>query len=147
MHSRKRGKASSRKPVGRPAGAGSLDEKKIVEHIKTLTKEGKTPSKIGAILRDEHNTPDVKASTGKTITEHLATADLQPEYPEDITALMRKSILIRKHLQANGKDETAKRGLKLTESKVMRLAKYYKSTGRMEKGWKYNPANFTYLAE
>ena len=64
---------------------------------------------------------------------------LTGETPEDLTALIKKSIEIRKHLETNRKDEPAKRGLMLTESKINRLVKYYKSTGVLAKEWKYDP--------
>ena len=43
------------------------------------------------------------------------------------------------HLLENKKDMPAKRGLQLTESKILRLVKYYKKTGRIDSNWNYNP--------
>ena len=43
---------------------------------------------------------------------------LLPEVPDDVTALIRKAVLVRKHLEENVKDQTAQRGLVITESKI-----------------------------
>jgi small subunit ribosomal protein S15 len=105
-----------------------------------LAKEGKSPSHIGLVLRDTYGVPDVKSLTEKSITEILGEKKLLPELPEDLLALMRKSIAIRKHREANKGDEAAGRGLLLTESKIRRLIKYYKRVGSMSVDWKYDPA-------
>jgi len=59
--------------------------------------------------------------------------------PEDLVFLIRRSVQIRKHMEANNKDQTAKRGLQLTESKIKRLTKYYKKSGKLSSEWKYDP--------
>ena len=43
---------------------------------------------------------------------------------------------IKAHLEKNNKDQTAKRGLILTSSKIRRLIKYYQRTGRLAPDWK-----------
>lgn len=112
-----------------------------------LAKEGKTSSEIGLVLRDTYGVPDVKSLTGKSISQMLAEKKLTPELPDDLIALMKKSIAIRKHLEANKKDEAAKRGLLLTESKIRRLLKYYKRIGRLAVDWKYDPAKLKMYTE
>ena len=62
-------------------------------------------------------------------------------------ALLRKSIMLKKHLEANKKDESAKRGLTLTDSKVKRLVKYYKHTSRIPQNWKYDPEKVKIMTE
>ena len=52
--------------------------------------------------------------------------------------LIKKEILIMKHFERNKKDMHAKRGLILTESKIHRLAKYYKRVGRIPSNWRYD---------
>jgi len=47
--------------------------------------------------------------------------------------------MVRKHIEQNHKDNTALRGLQLTESKIKRMVKYYKKAGKIEEGWKYDP--------
>ena len=53
-------------------------------------------------------------------------------------ALMKKNIEIMNHLEENKKDQVAIRGLHLTDSKIKRLVKYYKSTKRLAADWKYD---------
>lgn len=148
MHSRKRGKAKSHRPVGRPKPKNSeLSNKEIEDLIVKLAKEGHTPSQIGNLLRDEHEVPDVKAMTGKKISAITKEHDVQLELPEDLRELVKKSVMLRKHLQDNKQDEPAKRGLKLTESKIQRLSKHHKDTKKLPTTWKYNWKQYTYLAE
>ncbi len=147
MHSRARGKAASYRPVGRPKPEGGLSAKEIEKKVVELAKQGMSPSKIGNTLRDEHDTPDVKAVTGKRVAAILAEHDAAGELPEDILALIKKAVLIRKHLEDNKQDKPARRGLTLTESKIMRLTKYYKNAGKVRTDWHYNPKQASYLAE
>jgi len=53
--------------------------------------------------------------------------------------LIQRSIVIRKHLETNKKDKVSMRGLRLTESKILRLQKYYKDHNQLPEGWTYNP--------
>jgi small subunit ribosomal protein S15 len=140
MHSRKKGKSGSHKPIKKTIPSWvSHDKKEIELLILKYGKEGKTASEIGMYLRDEYGIPYVKAITGKSITTILKEKELTKEVPEDMMALIKKSIQIRKHLEENHKDQTAKRGLKLTESKINRLAKYYKANKIIDSKWKYDP--------
>jgi small subunit ribosomal protein S15 len=141
MHSRKRGTSGSKRPL-KPSKPTWLryKPKEIELLVVKLAKEGKAPSHIGLALRDTYGVPDVKSLTEHSITEILADKKLTGEIPEDMLALMRKALAVRKHLEANKKDESAKRGLLLTESKVRRLSKYYKRLGKLAVEWKYEPA-------
>lgn len=140
MHSRAKGKHGSTKPAKavKPTWI-ALKPKEVEMLVVKYAKEGKGPSKIGLYLRDEYGVPSVKVVTGKSVKQILKEKTLLPELPEDIMALMRKAVLIRKHLGENKGDMTAKRGLQLTESKIGRLVKYYKKTGDLPKEWKYDP--------
>lgn len=148
MHSRKKGTSGSKKPL-KPSKPTWLryKPKEIELLVVKLAKEGRTASQIGLVLRDTYGVPDVKLLTEKSITEILADKKLLPELPEDLVALMRKDIAIRKHLEENRKDEAAKRGLLLTESKIRRLVKYYKRVGRMPVEWKYDPSKLKMYTE
>jgi small subunit ribosomal protein S15 len=97
------------------------------------------------MLRDKYGVPDVEALCGKSITKVLKAKNQLPDLPEDVTALMRRAAAINKHFEANRHDQTAKRGLLLTESKINRLVKYYKTTGRIPETWKYNLEQAGYL--
>ena len=85
--------------------------------------------------------------TKKKITAILKEKNLLSEVPEDLMALIKRSVTIRKHRERNKKDQTAKRGLTLTESKIKRLIKYYKRTGKLKSEWKYEPEKASMFME
>jgi len=87
------------------------------------------------ILRDSYGIPNVKAILGKKVCEVLKENKLAKAIPEDLTSLIKRDIELMKHLEANHKDMTAKRGIQLTESKIKRLIKYYKTKGIIEKNF------------
>ena len=66
---------------------------------------------------------------------------LSQKLPEDLTNLIKRQLLILKHLEINKQDQVAKRGLLLTESKIRRLSKYYKNTGILPVDWQYTKEN------
>jgi len=140
MHSRAKGKSGSTRPSQptQPAWI-PLKSKEIEMLIVKLARDGFSASKIGIALRDEYGVPSVKQITTKRISEILLEKQLRVDIPEDLMALMRRAVLVRKHMSENKKDMTAKRGLQLTESKIRRLAAYYKEIGRIPKSWKYDP--------
>ncbi|MBW2991736.1 30S ribosomal protein S15 [Candidatus Woesearchaeota archaeon] len=140
MHSGARGKSGSTKPVQRTKQIWVRYKPKEAEFlIVKLAKEGKTPSQIGIVLRDLYGIPDVRVMLEKSITQILEEKKLLPELPEDLMALIKKSIMLRKHMEINKNDKTAFRGLQLTESKIKRMVKYYKKSGKIKEGWKYDP--------
>ena len=140
MHSRDKGQSGSTKPaVVSTPGWLQYKPKEVELLIVKYAKEGKSASQIGMYLRDEYGIPDVKLVTQKSITKILEEKKLVGDIPEDLLALIRKAILLRKHMEENHKDQPGKRGLRLTESKIMRLAKYYKGTGKLPSDWKYDP--------
>jgi len=106
--------------------------------ITKLSKEGKSSSEIGIILRDTYGIPSVKDLAGKGITQILAEKNLGTKIPEDLINLIKRVIVIKKHREQNKQDEAAKRGLLLTESKIFRLTKYYKKTHKLPADWKYD---------
>jgi len=139
MYSRKKGKSGSTKPSDiKKKSWVKYDAKEVEALVLKLTKELNKPSKIGMILRDSYGIADVKVVTGKSISKLLEKNKIAPELPEDITSLIKKQVFLLDHLDKNHKDETAKRGLILTESKINRLMRYYKKAGRLPKTWKYD---------
>lgn len=54
------------------------------------------------------------------------SAGLAPEIPEDLYHLIKKAVSMRKHLDVNRKDRDGKFRLILVESRIHRLARYYK---------------------
>jgi len=148
MHSRDKGKSRSYKPTGRPNPEWVQYKPKEIEAlIVKLAKEGRTPSNIGSYLRDHYGIPDVKATLNKSITNVLKEKELLTEIPEDVMSLLKKEVFLRKHLEHNHKDEGAKRGLILTQSKTKRLVKYYRGTGRLPQDWKYDPKQISLLID
>lgn len=139
MHSRKKGKSGSTKPskMSKPTWLRYKD-KEIEQIILKLAKEDKTASQIGIILRDSYGIPDVRIILNKKISQILKENKLNDELPEDLKALIKKELLISKHLELNKRDMAAKRGLQLTESKIHRLSKYYKKVGKLPETWRYS---------
>ena len=52
--------------------------------------------------------------------------------------MMRKAVRLGEHLDKNPKDIHNKRALQLTESKIMRLVRYYKDNSVLPTDWKYS---------
>ncbi|MBT5022047.1 30S ribosomal protein S15 [Candidatus Woesearchaeota archaeon] len=139
MYSRKKGNSSSKRPIKKTVPSWMGYKPKEVELlIAKLAKEGKTVAQIGLHLRDNYGIPDVKAVTKKKISKILGEKKLLHPIPEDLRDLIKRSLAIRRHLEENHKDQPAKRGLTLTESKVRRLVKYYKQVGKLSVDWKYD---------
>ncbi len=137
MHSRDKGKSGSTKPIKKIPSWMRYKEKEIEKLIIKLAKSGNNPSEIGTILRDTYGIHSVKAVAKKKISAILKENNLLKEIPEDLMALIKKFIAVKKHLEKNKQDKTAKRGLQLTDSKIRRLVKYYKKSGRLPKDWKF----------
>lgn len=148
MHSRKRGKSGSKRPVKREKRSWVRYSAKEVEQLTVkLAKQGLSVSQIGIRLRDSYGIPDVKAITNKKISKILKENELLPKIPEDLSALIIKDIKLMKHREVHKKDKTVKRGIELTESKIRRLAKYYKSRGILPKDWNYDRTKAKLLVE
>ena len=139
MHSGAKGKSGSKKPADKASYSWLGYKPKEVEMLIVKMAEGKTPSQIGLTLRDSYGIPDARKIVKKKVTKVLETKKLLKELPEDLMALIRKAVDLMKHLEANKQDVVAKRGLQLTESKIKRLVKYYKNSGRIPETWKYDP--------
>lgn len=138
MHSRKRGKSGSKKPVKKIPSWAPFKDKEVEKLIIKYGKAGKTTSEIGMILRDSYGVHNIKALTGKTITALLQENKLTKALPEDILSLIQRMIVIKQHLDQNKQDMTALRGLQLTEAKIRRLVKYYKRSRRLALDWKFD---------
>jgi len=119
----------------------------IEELILKLTKEGNSTSMIGIILRDQYGIPDVKLVTGEKITKILEKHDQGLEYPEDLMNLIRRAVNIRDHLDENPKDLHTRRGLRIIESKIRRLVRYYTNEGVLPEGWRYDPRSAALLVK
>ncbi|KAI3953129.1 hypothetical protein MKW98_020324 [Papaver atlanticum] len=138
MHSSGKGISSSALPYKRtPQSWLKISSPDVEDNICKFAKKGLTPSQIGVILRDSHGIAQVKSVTGSKILRILKAHGLAPEIPEDLYHLIKKAVAIRKHLERNRKDKDSKFRLILIESRIHRLARYYKRTKKLTPVWKY----------
>ena len=70
---------------------------------------------------------------------------IAPEIPEDLYNLIKKAVAVRKHLEKFRKDKDSKFRLILIESRIHRLARYYKRTKKLPANWRYNSATASAL--
>ena len=148
MYSRKRGKHGSKKPAQKTSPSWTRYKPKEVELlIAKLAKDGKTTSQIGVLLRDVYGIPSVLALCGKSISAILKEKKLVPAIPDDLIALFKRYVAIKKHLNMNKHDQTARRGLRITESKIGKLIKYYKRVGRIPPAWKFDAERAGFFEE
>ncbi|GAX77563.1 hypothetical protein CEUSTIGMA_g5007.t1 [Chlamydomonas eustigma] len=127
MHSNGKGMSSSALPYKRtPPSWCKTTSTEVVEQITKLARKGSTPSQIGVFLRDQGGIPQVSTITGSKILRILKGKGLAPELPEDLYFLIKKAVSVRKHLERNRKDKDGKFRLILVESRIHRLARYYK---------------------
>ena len=119
----------------------------IVEQIIKLAKKGSSPSQIGVTLRDSHGIPQVKGVTGSKILRILKKNGLAPQVPEDLYHLIKKAIAIRKHLEKFRKDKDAKFRLILVESRIHRLARYYRNVKSLPQPGNTTPRRLTPSSE
>ena len=133
-----RGRSRSRRPVSkRPSGWVIYQPDEVKALIINLAREGRSPSEIGNILRDEYGLPLVKPIVGYGVLRVLQEAGLAPSIPEDIYNLMVKATRLRRHMERNPKDFSNKRSLQITEAKIYRLTRYYKRRGILHRDWRY----------
>jgi small subunit ribosomal protein S15 len=137
MHARTRGKSGSTPPLEKIHPEWSLKPREIESLITQLAEKGSSMTEIGMILRDQHAVPDIKAATGKKLSQILAEKQLNPVIPEDLGSLIKKTEKLKAHLSGNHKDLHNRRRLALIESKIRRLAKYYKKRKILSEDWKY----------
>ncbi len=140
IHARRRGASRSKRPSRESAPDWQgLDKTEIAETIEKLAREGKSAAFIGLVLRDQYGVPDVRLATGKKMSEILSEKGLLPQIPEDLQNLMRRTVTLRGHLATHRRDLHNERGLSLIESKIRRLATYYKRQGLLPADWRYSP--------
>ena len=116
-----------------------VSPKEVEKLVGKFARQGKLPSVIGMILRDEYGIPDVKKLTGKSITKVIESSNVKYELPEELRALIQKSLALRKHIETNIHDMPSKRSLAKTEANIRSKIKYYKRTHKLAQDWKYNP--------
>jgi len=125
----------------------AYSNEEIEDLILKFTKEGKSTSEIGIILRDQYGVPSVRAVTGEKITAVLKRNEQAQEYPEDIMNLIQRAVNIRDHLKENPKDLHTKRGLSIIEARIRRLGAYYVKKDQLPEGWRYDPQEAALLVK
>ncbi|KAF5290717.1 hypothetical protein FQA39_LY14636 [Lamprigera yunnana] len=100
---------------------------------------------IGIILRDSLGVAQVRFVTGNKILRIMKAMGLAPDLPEDLYYLIKKAVAIRKHLERNRKDKDSKFRLILVESRIHRLARYYKTKSVLAPNWKYESSTASAL--
>jgi small subunit ribosomal protein S15 len=144
MHTRRRGSSGSDHPAtDDPPEWSDVDAERIEARAAELAAEGLDPSQIGMRLRDEGvdgvPIPHVHAATGKKLTEILEERDADPELPEDLRNLLERAVRLSDHMDEHPNDASNRRALQNAESKVRRLANYYRGDEI--------PADFEYTAD
>jgi len=146
MHSKGKGMSSSAIPYKRtPPSWCKATAAEVNDMICKMAKKGMTPSAIGVLLRDQHGIPQVHTVTGSKILRILKGNGLAAEIPEDLYCLIKKAVSMRKHLERNRKDKDGKFRLILIESRIHRLARYYKKARKLAPTWKYESSTASAL--
>ena len=123
-------------------------QEEIEQFIVDFANAGMTPAEIGMALRDQHGIPNVKnATAGLTVEKILTKHKLSSDIPRDLLNLIKRSVVLQKHMTTNKKDQTAKRGYTLTVSKIRRLTDYYHEKGKLDKTWRYTPETAALLVK
>ncbi|KAK0186482.1 ribosomal S13/S15 N-terminal domain-containing protein [Armillaria mellea] len=140
MHAPGKGISSSALPYRRaPPTWLKTTPEDVVDHIVKLARKGLTPSQIGVVLRDSHGIPQVRFVTGNKILRILKSSGLGPSIPEDLWHLIKKAVAV------NRKDKDSKFRLILIESRIHRLARYYKTKQQIPPTFKYDSATASTL--
>ncbi|XP_049872831.1 40S ribosomal protein S13 [Pectinophora gossypiella] len=146
MHAPGKGISQSALPYRRSVPTWlKLTADDVKEQIFKLGKKGLTPSQIGVMLRDSHGVAQVRFVTGKKILRIMKAMGLTPDLPEDLYYLIKKAVAMRKHLERNRKDKDSKFRLILVESRIHRLARYYKTKSVLPPNWKYESSTASAL--
>ena len=113
-----------------------LKPKDLNEQICKLAKKGMAPLSIDITLRDSFGVPQIWLITGNNILRILKKEGLAPSIPEVLYFFVKKAKSIRKHLDKNRNDRDSKFRLILVESRIHRLARYYRRVKSLPANWK-----------
>ncbi|MGC8692197.1 MAG: 30S ribosomal protein S15 [Thermoplasmata archaeon] len=139
IHSSKKGRSGSKTPYRNSVPDWvKLKGKDAEEKLIDMIRQGYTMSHAGVILRDVYGIPKIRVVTGKKMLRILRQNNMEQKIPEDLMSLMKRAVRLNKHLQKNPNDLSNMRGLRLVESKINRLIRYYKRIGRLPEDWKYS---------
>jgi small subunit ribosomal protein S15 len=139
IYSRRKGKSGSKKPAVKKAEWVTLKPAELESVIVKLAKQGMGSARIGLVLRDQYGVPNSRMFTQKKVAAVMKEHNIYPkELPEDMFNLVKRAVNLHNHLQKNKHDYTSLRGYEITESKIRRLARYYKAEGRLPLDWRWN---------
>lgn len=142
IHSGRKGRAGSHRPFPRVKPDWvTADPAEVVEEAVKLAKAGTGPALAGAILRDSFGVPSVKLVTGKRMAEIRREGGVRADLPDDLQALLKRVVHLQRHLKVHPKDLSNSRGLSLMESRIRRLAHYYRAHKRLPEDWRYTSAS------
>jgi small subunit ribosomal protein S15 len=141
IHSGRKGRSGSHKPYppSKPDWV-TLDSTEVNEEAAKLSRGGMNAAQVGTVLRDTYAVPSVRAVTGKRMQDLLAAQGVQPEIPDDLQALLKRVVHLQRHLETHPKDLSNRRGLSLMESRIRRLARYYRQHKKLPENWSYTSA-------
>jgi len=141
IHSGHKGRAGSHRPypLVKPEWVTASSEE-IVEQAVALSKGGQNAAQVGLTLRDQHGIPSTRAVTGKRLATLLSENGVKPDIPDDLQALLKRVVHLQRHLTTHPKDLSNRRGLALMESRIRRLARYYRQRRRLPENWRYSAA-------
>ena len=140
MYSRHKGKHGSKHyPIRRVPKWMKSTRDDVVRTVIELAKQKNSSAMIGTIMRDRYGIPDVRTMTGKNISDMMKANKVYPNMPEDMLNLLRHAVSMRDHLKRSRKDRHSLRSLLNLESKIRRLAKYYKKEKMLPQNWTYSP--------
>jgi small subunit ribosomal protein S15 len=134
IHSGRKGRAGSTRPY-------PLDSEEVTEEAVKLAKGGMSGAQVGAVLRDAYGVPSVRAITGQRLTPLLREKGISPELPDDFQALLKRVVHLQRHLAQHPYDTSNRRGLQLMESRIRRLARYYRRRKVLPENWSYTAAS------
>merc|ERR1712021_111983 len=138
MHSKGKGISRRCLPYRKaPPSWVGITASDLTEQIVKLAKRGSSPSQIGVLLRDQYGIPQVSGVTGQKILRVLKVNGVGPSIPEDLYHLIKKAVNVRKHIETQRADKDGKFRLILIESRIHRLARYYRRVKSLPPTWRY----------
>ena len=138
MHSKGKGIARRCLPYRKaPPSWVHVSATDLTDQMVKLAKRGSTPSQIGVLLRDQYGIPQVSGVTGAKILRILKVNGVAPTLPEYLYHLIKKAVNVRKHIEKHRADKDGKFRLILIESRIHRLARYYRKVSSLPPTWRY----------
>jgi small subunit ribosomal protein S15 len=118
----------------------TASSEEVVTQAVQLAKGGMGQALVGQTLRDSYAIPLSRAITGKRLGVLLSENGIKPDLPDDLQALLKRVVHLQRHLQTHPKDLANRRGLNLMESRIRRLARYYRRSRKLPESWRYSAA-------